>query len=225
MVSNIESTEDLHFDSLPKATQEAFLVCQKMDLFAKNNWYLAGGTALALQVGHRQSVDLDFFTPNKKFKEIEVERELLNTGLWSTTYRENGTIYGVFNGAKMSLIAYPFFLPQKNKLKIGKIKILLPVDIASMKIVAVSQRGRKRDFYDLYWYCKNIAPLGEVILKAVNQYPGQENNVAHILKSLAYFTDAENDPDPKIYFKASWLEVKKFFRQEVKSLTPKILQF
>lgn len=208
----------MHLDALPKATAEAFLELSKMSLFKKNGWYLAGGTALALQVGHRQSVDLDFFTAKKSFRELEVERALQNTGEWKTSYHEQGTIYGVFGDAKVSMIAYPFFQPKKEKARYGAIDILLPADIASMKIVAISQRGRKRDFFDLYWYCQNREPLTQVILRAVNQYPGQDKNINHIIKSLAYFADAENDSEPKIFFKANWPAVKKFFREQAKSL-------
>lgn len=205
-------------DALPKATASALLELSKMAIFGGGGWYLAGGTALALQVGHRQSVDLDFFTQQKVFRELEVERTLQNTGSWQTTYRERGTIYGVFRGAKVSLIAYPFFQPKKEKLHYGTISVLLPADIASMKIVAISQRGRKRDFFDLYWYCQNREPLAQVILRAVNQYPGQDKNINHIIKSLSYFADAEDDPEPKLFFKASWPAVKKFFREQAKGL-------
>lgn len=215
--------QKLYLGILPPKTRRAFLECQKLPIFSKNKWYLAGGTALALQAGHRQSVDLDFFTPQANFKELEVERDLLNTGKWQTTYRESGTIYGVYNEAKMSLIAYPFFKPSKERTRCENISMLLPRDIAVMKIIAISQRGRKRDFYDLYWYVKNREPLSDVVLRATTQYPGQENNITHIVKSLAYFDDAEADPTPKIMFRASWKEVKKFFQAQAKELALKLV--
>ena len=87
-----------------------------------------------------------------------------------------------------------------------------------MKIVAISQRGRKRDFFDLYWYCINREPLGTIIRRAIRQYPGQERNIHHILKSLVYFEDAEHDPMPQLFFKVSWQQVKAFFRHEAPAL-------
>src|SRR3989339_214107 len=208
--------DKLHLDVLPRVTRLAFLECIKLPLFAKNNWYLAGGTALALQVGHRQSVDLDFFTTKLSFDELAVERELLATGKWQLTYKEKGTIYGVYADAKMSLIAYPFFIPTTGKLHCGTVSVLLPSDVAAMKIIAISQRGRKRDFFDLYWYAKNCESVADVIKRAVKQYPGQEKNINHIIKSLTYFADAEDDLMPKIKFKATWKEVKKFFQGQAK---------
>ncbi len=222
IASSLKNTQ-LHFNALPEKTVGALLKMSKVGFVKKSGWYLAGGTALALCAGHRQSVDLDFFTLQKKFDELAVEREMENVGEWKKVYGENGTIYGVFEGAKVSFIAYPFFTPSAEKIKYGNVSILLPKDIAVMKMIAVSQRGRKRDFYDLYWYAKNIEPLADVVLRVPKQYKNLEHNYHHIIKSLTYFTDAENDPEPKLFFKATWTGVKKFFREEAKNMSRKLL--
>lgn len=216
--------EELFLQNLPAKTKKAFLNCIKLDLFKDPQWYLAGGTALALQEGHRQSVDLDFFSTRSEIKETIFERELLATGKWQTGYLDRGTIYGTFEGAKMSLIAYPFFLPSKNQLRCGNVRILSSVDIAAMKIVAISQRGRKRDFLDLYWYCIKHEDLTRVVKRAIRQYPGQEHNITHVLKSLTYFEDADKEPMPKILFKASWKRIKLFFQKEVKKIAQILLK-
>lgn len=92
----------------------------------------------------------------------------------------------------------------------------------AMKVIAISQRGKKRDFFDMYWYCKNREPLAEVVRRALKQYP-QNLDLAHICKSFAYFEDAENDPMPQIFFKASWNEVKKYFRAEAARLARELI--
>ncbi len=222
-IEQIDSKK-LFLDCLPTKTKRAFLFSNTLPLFESASWYLAGGTALALQVGHRQSLDLDFFTTEAAFSETAVEAELLATGKWSTGFRERGTIYGKFMDAKMSLIAYPFFIPSPQILRCGTIRILVPSDIASMKIVAISQRGRKRDFVDLYWYCNNRESLISVISRAITQYPGQEDNLPHILKSLTYFADAEEDPMPELLFSITWAAVKKYFQKEVPRITREILE-
>lgn len=206
--------EQLFLHLLPSATRRAFLRASKLSFLKTSGWYLAGGTALALQVGHRQSVDLDFFTPHMRIRILTVEHALLATKQWETTYRESGTLYGKLASAKMSFISYPFFIPSKQRVHCGSVRILLPHDIAAMKIIAISQRGRKRDFVDLYWYCRNCEPLTNIILRSINQYPGQEHNLNHIIKSLTYFADAENDPMPKCFFKVLWPEIKRFFARE-----------
>lgn len=218
-------SKNLFLDRLPSLTRKAIMLCANLAFFKKSKWYLAGGTALALQVGHRQSVDLDFFTPQNTFSEISVERTLLKSKEWQTSYREKGTIYGTMAGAKISLIAYPFFVSAEKFLSFGTLKILKPSDIAVMKIIAISQRGRKRDFVDLYWYCSNRKEsLTDIIERAVKQYPGQKHNLPHFLKSLTYFEDAEKDPMPRLFFTATWKDIKKFFQTEVKKTARELLK-
>lgn len=222
-IEQIDSKK-LFLDCLPAKTRRAFLFCNTLPLFNSAHWYLAGGTALALQVGHRQSLDLDFFNTQAAFLETAVEAEMLETKKWRTDHRERGTIFGELMGVKMSLIAYPFFVPSKRQLRCGTVRILAPSDIASMKIIAISQRGRKRDFMDLYWYCLNRETLPAVIKRALIQYPGQEHSVPHILKSLTYFEDAEEDPMPQLFFNATWRAVKQYFKKEVPQIASKILK-
>lgn len=212
---------DLHLAALPRLTQQAFLSASKWRFLDRTAWYLAGGTALALQVGHRKSVDLDFFLPKVDFQVDALERQLLATKHWTTSLRQAGTLYGEFMKAKMSFIAYPFFRPSSQRLAYGTIRMLLPKDIAAMKIIAISQRGRKRDFIDLYWYCQHQKKLAEVITHSLRQYPGQDDNLNHILRSLVYFHDAEDDPMPDMYFTTSWQAIKAFFRREVPPVTKK----
>lgn len=219
----IQDSGKLFFNTLPKSAVLALKKCSEMDFFSRDKWYLAGGTALALQAGHRKSYDLDFFTENKTFDAKKTEKGLSDQGEWTTTSLDEGTLYGLFHEAKMSLIAYPHFKPAKKALKFGTISLLLPTDIAVMKIIAISQRGKKRDFFDLYWICQHAQSLEESIMKVSEQYVvGQNPN--HILKSLVYFADAEDDPEPEIYFKATWKEVKKFFTKEVPIIAKRIIK-
>lgn len=216
---------ELYLDKLPRVARKAFSYCVgNLNFLANSGWYLAGGTALALQVGHRQSVDLDFFIPRPDFQIADLERELVATGEWTTSFGQKGTLYGIIAGAKASFIAYPFFKPSPERIRCGNVTLLIPGDIAAMKIIAISQRGRKRDFVDLYWYCKNRESLFEVIQRAAKGYPGQEDNINHILRSLVYFVDAEEDPMPKIFFQITWREIKAYFTNEVPKITREFLQ-
>jgi hypothetical protein len=142
---------------------------------------------------------------------------------WKTNLDEENTIYGELFGAKVSFIAYPFFIPADDFIKHGAINILTARDVVVMKIIAISQRGRKRDFFDLYWCVKNIEPLEDTIKRLKKQYPSVAHDYHHILKSLAYFEDAEPDSDPVLNFKADWLEVKKYFANEVPRIMKKLM--
>lgn len=212
-----------HLEVLPPQARKAlnFLSRQK---WLNHSWYLAGGTALALQVGHRSSVDLDFFVFQKSFNNNLLLKHFSGNPAWRTTINEEGTVYGELYGAKVSFIIYPLFHPSQKQRQYGAIKVLHPIDIAVTKIITISQRGKKRDFFDLYWCAKNLEPLEKIIVRLKKQYPSVAHNYHHILKSLVYFKDAENDPDLRIHFKASWSEIKKFFKKEVPQITSEIIK-
>jgi len=194
-----------------------------MSWLADSSWYLAGGTGLALQAGHRVSVDLDFFLPEDDFNQQQV-LTYLTCPQWQTDIVEKGTVYGTLVGARVSFLAYPLFVPVKNFVLYKNIKILHEADIAVMKLVALSQRGRRRDFYDLYWYALNREPLLEVIKRLPKQYPKVAHDYHHIVKSLVYFADAEEDPEPELMFKANWGDVKSYFQKEAKEIARTLLK-
>lgn len=199
----------LNFSHIPYNTKQAIEVLSKQPWLKEERWYLAGGTALALQCNHRTSVDLDFFNPKKGIDLASVVNALFPE--WVTTNQKEDTLYGELKNAKVSFIAYPFFVPQQSFILYKSINILDARDIAVMKIIAISQRGKKRDFFDLYWYILNKEPLIDVLKRVKDQFPNLKHNYHHIIKSLTYFEEAEDDPDPQIFFDATWEQVKKYF--------------
>lgn len=213
-----------HFETLPKETRRALDFLSKESWLKIGKWYLAGGTALALQVGNRKSLDLDFFIEEKDFDEKKLITRFLSNKDWETEVEEKNTVYGQLLGAKVSFIAYPFFVPKQKPLWYENIRVLDKIDIAVMKITAISQRGKKRDFFDLYWCAENLEPLEEIIKRLKVQYPSVAHNYHHILKSLVYFEDAESDPDPEIYFDADWGKVKRFFTKEIPIIADRLIR-
>ena len=213
-----------HYETLPRRTKKALDFLSKEKWLKDSDWYLAGGTALALSTGHRKSLDLDFFMENKDFDTEELLRKFLNNQDWVLSLNRKNTIYGELFKAKVSFIAYPFFIPKQEPIWHGFIKVLQPKDIAVMKITAISQRGRKRDFFDLYWCAKKIEPLEEIIKRLPAQYPAVAHDYHHILKSLVYFEDAESDPEPEINFDANWKKVKDFFIKEIPIIADKVIR-
>ena len=214
---------EFHTESLPRRTLQALDFLSKGKWLDDPKWYLAGGTALALQAGYRKSVDLDFFTTDKGFNVKTFLVKFSDYKDWKATIEENNTLYGELLGAKVSFIAYPFFVPKQEYIRYGSVNVLQMRDIAVMKIVAISQRGRKRDFFDLYWCAHNIEPLLEIIKRLPEQYPSVAHDYHHILKALVYFDDAETDPDPELNFKVSWKQVKTFFKKEIPLIMNKLV--
>lgn len=208
-----------HTEILLRSTKKALDFLSKSHWFKNSDWYLAGGTALALQAGHRQSVDLDFFNQKKTFDHRDIMGHLPKNIFVADMARE-GTLYGRLFHAKISFIAYPFFVPYEEPQRYGNVSVLSLRDIAVMKVVAISQRGRKRDFIDLYWHCTHVEPLSSVVRRLASQYPLIHHNYHHIYKALGFFEDAEEDVMPKIFFKADWTGIKRFFRREA----PKIMR-
>ena len=214
-----------HYETLPSATKKALDFLSQEKWIKKSDWYLAGGTALALLTGNRKSVDLDFFSSQKDIDSNQLLRHFLKNNNWITTINKTNTIYGELFGAKISFIAYPFFVPKEKPAVYGMVNVLQPIDIAVMKVVTISQRGRKRDFYDLYWCANNLDSLLNIVSRIKKQYPFVAHDYHHILKSLVYFNDAENDPEPIIFFNTNWKKVKKFFIDEIAQISKKLMQY
>ena len=178
--------------------------------------YLAGGTALALQLGHRISVDLDFFT-REPFDERIVSQELDSVQEFALEQLAPNTILGKIGGTRMSLFFYKYGLLEDPK-KFEGIKLAGKKDIAAMKINALESRGTKRDFIDLYFLSKEFTV--ESMMNFYDQkYKCLEEHLYGIVKSLNYFAEAEEDLMPKMIVNVSWNEVKKYFEAVALEIT------
>ena len=180
------------------------------------NAYLAGGTALALQLGHRISVDFDFFT-TEEFKPKDFSAKLSELGSFVEEQADKGTVLGTFEGVRFSLFVYkyPLIAPLLKYLLLNISDIR---DIAAMKIDAVATRGMKRDFIDLYFICRSGYELTEILRFYDKKYGKLASNLIHVQKSLVFFDDAEPDEMPTMLEKVEWEEVKKYFEAEVKKI-------
>lgn len=87
-----------------------------------------------------------------------------------------------------------------------------------MKLDAVSRRGAKRDFVDLFFIAQSGLTMPEALTWYQRKYAGLDANIVHVVKSLAYFTDAELDPSPQMLVSFSWDHIKRFFEHEARSL-------
>ena len=96
------------FETLPRSTKKALDFLSTEKWFKKSEWYLAGGTALALRAGHRRSYDLDFFMRPVNFDTKKLLVHFIKNPNWKTVVEDKNTIYGKLFGSKVSFIAYPF---------------------------------------------------------------------------------------------------------------------
>lgn len=178
--------------------------------------YLAGGTALALQLGHRISVDLDFFT-SEHFDERPVSQELGTIREFSLEQLAPATILGKIGETRLSLFFYKYNLLEGPQ-KFEGVKLAGKKDIATMKINALESRGTKRDFIDLYFLSREFT-IEKMIGFYDQKYKCLEEHLYSIVKSLNYFADAEEDPMPKMLSAVSWKEVKGFFENAALEIT------
>ena len=172
---------------------------------------LVGGTALALQYGHRQSVDLDMFGP-VQFDSLEI-RGILNQIGKLTVIKETSNIkVYLLDGIKVDFVnySYPWI---DDVVEEGGIRLASDKDIAAMKIGAIEGRGSKKDFIDLYFLLKHYT-LQEILDFYCRKYP--ENSVFRAILSLAYFDDADAQMMPVMFTDNSWEEIKTYVADVVK---------
>jgi hypothetical protein len=164
---------------------------------------LAGGTALSLRFGHRTSIDIDLFTGTA----FDAQRtaELLKTryGMKEAETAEN-TVRGIIAGIKTDFIAHRYPLLKPFEEAYG-IRMFSGEDIAAMKLNAITNRGCKKDFWD-YAELLKIYSREEMFSFFARKY--QNDSLWNVEKSLAYFDDAESDPDPRDLRGRSWEEIK-----------------
>ncbi len=186
--------------------------------------YLAGGTALALQLGHRYSYDLDFFTPKRFNERILVQRMAKLSSNFELEKKAQGTILGYLGKTRFSLFFYEYPLLFKPHKFLG-VNVADIRDIAAMKIAAIADRGTKRDFIDLYFIVNKVRviTLEESLQLYDKKFRALSQNKIHILKSLVYFEDAEQDKLPKMIKPIRWAKIKEFFIEEQKKITKKLL--
>jgi hypothetical protein len=180
------------------------------------DWVLAGGTGLALQLGHRLSRDLDFFRAGP-FDTEELASALARVERVSVQGRSPGTLHVALGGVRVSLTAQrPFLFPG---IEYPGLAVADPRDIAVMKVVAIGGRGSRRDFVDLYFFLRSGGSLEFIFRLIRRRCRGLDFNEYHLMRSLVFFDEAETEPMPRMLRRVSWSEIKKTMVAEVRRLS------
>jgi predicted nucleotidyltransferase component of viral defense system len=206
-------TETWHPETLSANAARTMELLARQEVIA--SFYLAGGTALALQWGHRISVDLDFF--NDAVDETvllgALSKEIANIKVVSQAAQ---TLHLEIDSTKVSFIGYPYPVLFPLKTYAG-LKVADSRDIAAMKLSALASRGSKRDFIDLYVLAQQYG-LDEIFRLFARKFSHLSFNDIHLLKALSYFSDADQQPDPHMLQPIEWSAVKRFFLTRVPRL-------
>jgi hypothetical protein len=178
-------------------------------LARQHGFYLAGGTALALQLGHRRSVDFDFFREDPIDDPLRLAADLRTAALPFETDRvERGTLHGRASGVRVSFLEYRYPLLRPLR-EIDGLRLAALEDIAAMKLAAVAQRGSKKDFIDVFALGRRFG-LADMLGFYGKKY-GVED-VGHLLVALAYFDDADRERTPMLLQRHSWPAVRSTIR-------------
>ena len=208
----------MYFNTIDKKRKE---VLEKIiNNISLTNYYMAGGTALSLQCGNRMSYDFDFFV-YEIFDAQDLEKELEELGDFQVVYSKKGTLHGLLDGVQVTFLYYPNPILKKlvKSTEIDGLYYASLFDIAIMKLVAISSRGSKKDYFDLYFLCsfKDI-DLKEVFLSLDKKYLKRNIPNIHIIQSLTYFDDAEQEDGLELFVDMDWEVVKKYFELKQKEL-------
>ena len=187
-------------------------------------FYLAGGTGLALHLGHRRSVDLDWFSRANRL-DFEGRRSLLaqlkRLPHWHVIEAKDGTVHGEVGTVRVSWFWYPQPLVKQPVRRAGA-RIASLEDIGLMKLGAIIGRGSKKDFIDLYAICQRV-PLARLLALGPRKFPEARDFPLQALKALCFFDDAERDPPSVTATSWRWDDIKRFFTREARALTQRSL--
>ena len=191
----------LHLSTLDTTTLELLRKLPSIPALCKTR--LVGGTALALQIGHRKSIDLDFFG------KIEVEKDELVIALEQigalTVLKESPRIHiYLLNNVKIDIVDYQYSWVDDVVVKQG-IRMASLKDIAAMKVTAIIGRGTKKDFVDIAFLLRYFS-MNDILDFYSQKYP--DGSIFMAMKSLAYFDDAEEDIMPYMLTDITWENIK-----------------
>lgn len=198
----------LYLETVESSTLELLKKLQRLPVLEQTR--LVGGTALALQLGHRKSIDLDFFGT------VDCEAEYLResiAGIASLTILKESPHIHIYivDGIKVDIVNYKYPWLDDVVLEQG-LRLASVSDIAAMKITAIIGRGTKKDFIDIAFLLHHFS-LEEILHFYAAKY--NDSSVFMAMKSLAYFDDAEADPMPDMFVNQSWQQVNAYILSKI----------
>lgn len=211
-----------YLEAVTPACRDALKLLRDLPLLS--DYYLAGGTALALQIGHRISTDLDWFSTSHLLESQErdmLRLALSQTGSFEAVREQDGQMYARLAGADVSFIYQPHPLVEPA-IPYEGVSLASPTDIGLMKLAAINSRGTRRDFVDLYCL-RNFVSIERLVELAEIKYADRPTFLDITARALAYFADAEQQPMPRLLWSdVKWQEVVEYCEAGAKWLTQRM---
>jgi hypothetical protein len=197
----------LHVEAL--SSRQALVLEAIGPVLARRGFYLAGGTGLALHLGHRKSIDFDFFSGERLGDMLILADSLRDDGVSlvvNTVGR--GTLHCSVRGIRTTILEYRY-APLKPPHHPGEFGCALASldDIATMKLSAIAQRGSKKDFIDVYSLLMKHKSLDALLKAYCRRYHLSDS--FHVLQALTYFDEADEERTPRMLWNIRWSAMKR----------------
>ncbi len=196
---------NLHLETLSDA--QRVLLPPLAHFASDEGFYLAGGTALALQLGHRRSVDFDFFT-SQSFEEpmLLAARAKAQGVPVAAPQVAPRTLHTSAGGVQLSFFGYPYPLLKPEVEADYGLRMAEVRDIACMKLAAIAQRGARKDFVDIHALIRNGLSLRQMLEDYRRKFDTDE--LVHVLIGLSRFERAETQAMPQMLWDVTWGEIR-----------------
>jgi predicted nucleotidyltransferase component of viral defense system len=203
-----------HWQALTPETVQAFQVAANLPFI--HRFYLAGGTGLALHLGHRFSVDLDFFSDASDAVGSD-ERAALGAAFDDPTlaisFDKDMTFVATWRGVGVSFFRLSLYPLVQTPLLVDGVRVATIEEIGAMKLAAIISRGTRKDYVDLYFILQQT-PVERLFEVAAVKYARVRTFAVSALRALTYFAEADATPMPQMIQRASWQTIKRFLEQQ-----------
>lgn len=207
--------------AITEECRQAITILQDFDFI--KDFYLAGGTALALQIGHRISTDLDWFSVTNHLQVPQrdhIQEVLKSSGKFETVSEQDGLLFIRLNDTDTSFI-YQHHPLIETTVEYQDIQLASPIDIGLMKLAAITSRGTRRDFVDIY-SMREIISLEDLFELVPKKYADRPQFLSVAVRALAYFEDAEQQPMPRMLVPVTWKDVRIYCEKASRNLTRRL---
>ncbi len=203
-----------HWEALTPDTRAAFHLAAGLPFIRR--YYLAGGTGLALHLGHRFSVDLNFFSPAADAvgpdERAAMQAAFANPSL-VITHDKDMTFVATWQGVGISFFRLALYPLVQEPLLLEGVPVATVEEIGAMKLAAIMARGTRKDYVDLYFILQRT-PLERLFEVATVKYAPVRAFAVSAVRAMTYFVDAEATPMPQMIARASWTTIKRFLERQ-----------
>lgn len=199
-----------YWNALTPATRDAFHLLNGLEL--TKNYYLARGTGLALHIGHRFSVDSDFFSEDVNAvgpDQRSALRSVVDDSTLEIVYDKDSTFVVTWRGVGISFFRLNMYPLVRSTVLVNGVRLASVDEIGAMKLAAIINRGTRKDRVDLYFILRQVF-LDALFQVASVKYARVRSFPVNAIRALSYFDDAESLPMPQMIDKTPWSKMKKF---------------